>query len=88
MIVNVFKDRQQFKDLCDVPGVNGGEQHRVQSPPARISLCTSLWHPSLTPSMFFSSPMYALVTGVGRISQVDGGLLEALLEKESGGVDG
>ena len=74
--------------IYDLPGVNGGEQHRVQSPPARISLCTSLWHPSLTPSIVFSSPMYALVTGVGRTPQLDGGLLEALPEKESGGVDG
>lgn len=84
----MVKERKQTEDPGDVPGVNGGEQHRVQSPPARISLCTSLWHPSLTPSMFFSSPIYAPVSGVGKIPQVDGGLLEALPEKESGGVDG
>lgn len=83
-----MKDEKQMDDSCDVPGVNGGEQHRVQSPPARISLWTSPWHPSLTPSIFFSSPMYAPVTGVGKTPQVDGGLLEALPEKERGGVDG
>lgn len=30
-------------------GVSGGDPHRVQSPPARISVCTSPSHPSLTP---------------------------------------
>lgn len=73
--------------MYDVPGVNVGEQDRVQSPPARISLCTSPSHPSLTPSML-SSPVCAPVTGVGNIPHVDGGLLALLPETESGGVDG
>lgn len=71
----------------DIPGVKGDEQRRVQSPPARISLCTSPSHPSFTPSML-SRPRYIPVTGVGKTRQLDGGLLVALPEKESGGVDG
>lgn len=74
-------------ELKDVPGVNGGEQLRVQSPPARISDWTSPSQPSLTPSMF-SSVKNAGDTGVGVMPQVQGGLLIALSETESGGVDG
>jgi len=71
----------------DIPGVNGGEQHRVQSPPARISLCTSPSQPSFTP-FILSRPMYEPVTGVGNTPQVEGGLLVALPDEDSGGVDG
>lgn len=72
--------------MGDLPGVNVGER-QVQSPPARISLCTSPSHPSFTPSIL-SRPIYVRVTGVGKTPHVDGGLLAALPEKESGGVDG
>ena len=74
--------------MCqNVPGVKGGEQHRVQSPPARISLCTSPSHPSFTP-IILSSPRNEPVTGVGRIPQVEGGLLLVLPDEDNGGVDG
>lgn len=70
-----------------VPGVNGGEPQRVQSPPARISVCTSPSHPSFTPSRLSMGSRPA-ETGVGRISHVDGGLLTVLADTERGGVDG
>jgi len=72
---------------CNIPGVNGGEQHRVQSPPARISLLTSPSQPSFTPSMF-PKFMYDAVIGVARTLHVEGGLLAALPDTERGGVDG
>lgn len=59
----------------------------MKSAPARISDCTSLSHPSFTPSMF-SRPKKSPWTGVGNTPQVDGGLLMALPEVDSGGVEG
>ena len=71
----------------NVPGVNGGEPHRVQSPLARISDFTSPSQPSLTPSMF-STPKKVSFTGVGKMPHVDGGLFNVLPETERGGVEG
>ena len=73
-----------MSDERNIPGVNTGEPLRVKSPPARISLETSPWHPSFTPSR----PMHDPVVGVGRIPHVDGGLLAALPDDESAGVGG
>lgn len=68
-------------------GVMGGEPHRAQSPPARISVWTSPSHPSFTPCRL-SSGRRPWQTGVGIIPQEDGGLLTVLADTESGGVDG
>jgi hypothetical protein len=68
-------------------GVMGGDADRVQSPPARISENTSSSQPILTPSR--PSPWKnVLFTGVGRNSQLDGGLLMALPDDDNGGVAG
>lgn len=83
-------DRSEFgspNKIYHLPGVRGGEQQRVQSPPARISDCTSPSQPSFTPSMF-SRAKKGPATGVGRTSQVDGGLLMVLPDTERGGVEG
>ena len=64
--------------------MRAGDPLRAKSPPARISLETSPWHPSLTPS----KPIYDPVVGVGRTPHVDGGLLAALPDEERAGVDG
>ena len=84
------RDRSELRvsnRMYNSPGVRGGEQQRVQSPPARISDCTSPSQPSFTPSMF-SRAKKGPVTGVGRTPQVDGGLLMALPDTERGGVEG
>jgi len=68
-------------------GLIGGDADRVQSPPARISENTSSSQPCFTPSN--PSPWKnAPFTGVGKMSQVEGGLLIALPDDDSGGVAG
>lgn len=74
-------------NTLNIPGVSGGEPHRAQSPPARISDLTSPSHPSFTPSIF-SSGSRSLETGVGKIPQVEGGLLTVLALTDKGGVEG
>lgn len=71
----------------NIPGVKGGEQHRVHSPPARISDCTSPSQPFLTPSIF-SRAKNGPLKGVGTGPQLDGGLLTLLPDTDSGGVEG
>lgn len=68
-------------------GVNGGEVERDQSKLASISVCTSPWHPSFTPSIL-SRGKKPPFTGVGSRPQLDGGLLVVLPDVDSGGVDG
>jgi hypothetical protein len=69
-----------------VPGVMGGDAELVHSSLASISEKTSSSHPAFTPSMFWE--WKPPLTGVGRISALDGGLLIALPEDERGGVEG
>jgi hypothetical protein len=54
-----------------------------KSPPARFSVRTSPSHPALTPSNANEA-----LTGVGRMSQLDCGLLAELEADDSGGVEG
>jgi len=68
-------------------GVIWGEFDRVQSGLARISICTSFSHPSLTPSTF-SDGKKEPFTGVWSTPQVDGGLLMVLPDVDRGGVVG
>lgn len=68
-------------------GVIGGESERDQSGLARISVCTSVSHPSLTPSTF-SKEKKVSVRGVCRVPLAEGGLLILLPEADKGGVDG
>lgn len=72
--------------IYHIPGVNGGDPQRAQSPPAKFSAWTSSSQPSLTPSKL-SWAKNMVLTGVGRTSQLDG-LLIALAEADRGGVDG
>jgi len=67
-------------------GVIGGEADLHSTPEARISENTSSSQPCLTPSM--PSLGKKALTGVGRTSHVDGGLLMLLPDEDRGGVAG
>ena len=54
---------------------------------AKISVCTSVSQPSLTPSTFSKEKKPSAV-GVCNVQLADGGLLMVLPEEERGGVDG
>ena len=69
-----------------VPGVMGGDAELVHSSLTSISEKTSSSHPAFIPSIFWE--WKPPLTGVGRISALDGGLLIALPEDERGGVEG
>lgn len=68
-------------------GVMGGESQRDQSGLARISVCTSVSQPSLTPSTFSKAKKQSLI-GVCRVPLADGGLLMELPDDDKGGVEG
>ena len=75
-----------LKNQDCLPGVIGGEVDLKSQPAARISEKTSSSHPCFTPSI--PSAWKKPLTGVGRYSQVDGGLLMLLPDDERGGVAG
>jgi hypothetical protein len=64
-------------------GLMGGDASLKKSPPARFSDKTSPSHPALTPSNANER-----FVGVGRISQLDGGLLTVLADCDKAGVCG
>jgi hypothetical protein len=68
-------------------GVIAGEAERCQSMLAKISACTSLSQPSLTPSTLSKVKKLSLI-GVWRVPVLDGGLLTELPEVDRGGVVG
>ena len=84
---NVRLIRSALRGLRYSPGVKSGEQAREKSPPARISLLTSPSQPSLTPSIIPDAKKVPLI-GVGRIPQVEGGLLLPLRGSDKAGVAG
>lgn len=67
-------------------GVMGGVAERHSRPAERISEKTSPSQPCLTPSMVSLGKMSR--SGVGRISELDGGLLTVLPDDDRGGVAG
>lgn len=68
-------------------GVIGGEADRQSALAAKISEKTSPSQPCFTPSIPSLWKKRAL-TGVGKTSQVDGGLLMLLPDEDRGGVAG